>query len=243
MLIVNADDLGRCRDATDAAISCYAKRRITSTSALVFMKDSERAFKAASEVGLEVGLHVNLSEEFSADTVPARLRTAHGQIRRFLTASKYALVVFNPFLMQQFDFVFAAQFEEFVRLFGRPPSHLDGHQHLHVATNMLVQRILPAGTKVRRSFSFSAGEKSLLNRWYRNAVDRSLKRRHRVTDYFFSLSDYLVRDKFERLISLAGQSSVELMAHPQRRTEYDFLMSERYVEAVSRVCLGGFDAL
>ena len=32
MLIVNADDLGRLKTATDAALSCYAQKRITSTS-------------------------------------------------------------------------------------------------------------------------------------------------------------------------------------------------------------------
>ena len=43
---------------------------------------------------------------------------------------------------------------------------------MHLATNVLAQRILPAGFKVRRSFSFQAGEKSSVNRWYRAAVDR-----------------------------------------------------------------------
>ncbi len=63
MLIVNADDLGRSKAATDAAMVCYAKGRITSTSAMVFMMDSERAAEAASGAGLDVGLHVNFSED------------------------------------------------------------------------------------------------------------------------------------------------------------------------------------
>src|SRR5215470_19308992 len=191
MLIVNADDLGRSEVATDAAMVCYAKGRISSTSAMVFMTDSERASEAASGAGLDVGLHVNLSEEFSAGSVPKELRKAHDQIRRFLTAHKYALLIFNPLLIRQFEFVFATQLAEFNRLYGRSPSHLDGHQHLHLATNMLVQRVLPKGAKVRRSFSFRRGEKSFVNRWYRSMVDRSLMRRHHVTDYFFSLSDHL----------------------------------------------------
>src|SRR5262245_28926635 len=48
MLIVNADDLGRSKAETDAAMACYAKDRITSTSAMVFMTDSERASELAS---------------------------------------------------------------------------------------------------------------------------------------------------------------------------------------------------
>lgn len=243
MLIVNADDLGRSKAATDAAMVCYAKGRITSTSAMVFMKDSERASEAASGAGVDVGLHVNFSEKFSAGFIPEQLRKAHDQIRRFLSANKYALLIFNPLLIRQFEFVFAAQLAEFDRLYGRPPSHLDGHQHLHLATNMLVQRVLPTGAKVRRSFSFRHGERSFMNRWYRSAVDRSLTRRHRVTDHFFSLSDHLAPDRLERVISLAREADVELMAHPQRPAEYAFLMSDMYVKTLSQVRLAGYDAL
>jgi predicted glycoside hydrolase/deacetylase ChbG (UPF0249 family) len=139
--------------------------------------------------------------------------------------------------------VFAAQLSEFSRLYGREPSHLDGHQHVHLATNMLVQRVLPKGAKVRRSFSFRQGERSFVNRWYRSVVDRSLMRRHRVTDYFFSLSDYLSPDKLKRVIGLARQSNVELMVHPERPAEYAFLMSDAYVEALSDVPMAGYDAL
>jgi len=243
MLIVNADDLGRSLAETDAAIACYAKGRITSASAMVFMADSERASAAASAAGLDVGLHVNFSEKFSAERVPQQLGKAQDQIRHFLNANKYASVVFNPLLTKQFEFVFAAQLAEFKRLYGVSPSHLDGHQHLHLATNMLVQRVLPKGAKVRRSFSFRRGEKSFVNRWYRSAVDRSLMRRHRVTGYFFSISDHLAPERLAYVISLAREADVELMVHPQRPDEYTFLMSDAYVEALSQVTLAGYDAL
>src|SRR5215831_5551738 len=243
MLIVNADDLGRSIAETDAAIACHAKGRITSTSAMVFMADSERASAAASAAGLAVGLHVNFSERFSAEFAPEQLRKAQDQIRVFLKANKYAALIFNPLLTEQFEFVFTAQLAEFNRLYGRQPSHLDGHQHLHLATNMLVQRVLPMGAKVRRSFSFRRGEKSFVNRWYRHIVDRSLMRRHRVTDYFFSLSDHLAPERLERVVCLARDANVELMVHPQRPAEYALLMSNAYADALSKVRLACYDAL
>ena len=83
MLIVNADDLGRTKAATDAAIECYAKGRITSTSAMVFMADSERAAAVAANTGIGIGLHVNFSEQFSSPNVPEKLCAAHRRIRRF----------------------------------------------------------------------------------------------------------------------------------------------------------------
>jgi hypothetical protein len=108
---------------------------------------------------------------------------------------------------------------------------------------MLLQRVLPTGAKVRRSFSFRHGEKNFMNRWYRSAVDRTLMRRHYMTDHFFSLSDYLTPDRFERVICLARETDVEVMVHPQRRAEYVFLMSDAYIEALSGVRLAGYDAL
>src|SRR5262249_28798141 len=201
MLIINADDLGRLKTTTDAALSCYGKKRITSTSVMVFMEDSERAAEMALSSGIDAGLHINLSERFSAGSVPVRLRDYHDQICRFLPANSYALLLYPPWLAEKFRYVFEAQYAEFLRLYSRAPSHFDGHQHMHLASNMLIQRILPAGTKVRRSFSFRPGEKSLVNRWYRRGVDRSLAYRHRLTDHFFALSHHLTLDRLERVIT------------------------------------------
>ena len=64
MIIVNADDWGRSRSDTDAALACYKEERITSVSAMVFMEDSARAAELAKEMGIDVGLHINLTQPF-----------------------------------------------------------------------------------------------------------------------------------------------------------------------------------
>jgi len=210
---------------------------------MVFMADSERAAELALASGIDVGLHINLSERFYLDSIPPKLRDYHERVCRFLTASKYALLLYHPLLTAQFRYVFQAQHEEFLRLYRRRPSHLDGHQHMHLATNMLIQRILPQGTKVRRSFSFQPGEKSFLNRWYRAAVDHHLTRRHRLTDRFYALSQNLSLDRLERVVALAKETNVELMTHPANSVEYDILMSDEYGQALSPVRQAGYDAL
>jgi predicted glycoside hydrolase/deacetylase ChbG (UPF0249 family) len=243
MLIVNADDLGRSKAATDNAFSCYVRERISSASAMVFMEDSERAAELALTSGIDIGLHINFSERFSGKFVPEEVRSSQERICRFLRTSKYALLLYNPFLRAQFREVFQAQYLEFVRLYGRKPSHLDGHQHMHLASNMLIDAIVPRGTRVRRSFSFSPGEKSVVNRLYRAGVDHWLTRRHRLTDYFFALGQHTTRTRLERVISLSEDSNVELMTHPQMRHEYDFLMSDDYGLALSRTRLAGYAEL
>jgi len=201
---------------------------------MVFMDDSERAARLAQRSGLDVGLHLNLSQEFTGSThsVP-RLAESQRAIVRFLRSSKYALLFYHPFLRRQFRHVFEAQLEEFFRLYGRPPSHFDGHQHMHLCTNMLLDRILPAGQKVRRSFSFSPGEKSGLNRAYRRLVDRRLATSYRLTDYFFALSQQLHWGQFSRVMLLAQVATVELMVHPEWTQERTFLMEENNRETLS----------
>jgi predicted glycoside hydrolase/deacetylase ChbG (UPF0249 family) len=243
MLIVNADDWGRTRVATDTILSCFSRHRVTSASAMVFMEDSERAARLARFSGLEVGLHINLSERFSASDVPKRLRDCHDPVRRFLKAGKYAPVLYNPFLARKMRSTFDSQYAEFLRLYGRRPSHLDGHQHLHLASNILIQRVLPTGSKVRRSFSFRSGERSAVNRWYRQLVDCCLARRHRLTDYFFALSPNMSLERLRRIFTLAKDKNVELMTHPEIPGEYQVLMSEPFRQAIGQVRMAGYDSL
>lgn len=243
MIIVNADDFGRSRAETDAAVACYAARKITSTTAMVFMEDSERAAEVANDLGMPVGLHLNLSQGFTARGVGERLQQSHERVVRFLTASKYALLVYNPFLRQQFRHVVEAQIQEFARLYGRQPSHIDGHQHQHLCANVLIDRIIPAPQRVRRSFSFWPGEKSVLNRAYREFVDRSLARSYLLADFFFSLEQCLRTDQMSRVFQLAETATVELMTHPLHAAEYKYLMSEEYLNAVGRLHIGTYSVV
>ncbi len=235
MIIVNADDFGRSRAETDAVVTCHKAGRITSTTAMVFMEDSERAAEAAVSLAMDTGLHLNLSQRFTGTRVTDGLRRSHDRIVRFLGSSKYALLLYNPFLRRQFRDVVEAQVEEFARLYGRPPSHIDGHQHLHLCANLLRDKFIPAGSRVRRNFSFWPGEKNALNRYYRRRVDSILARDYSLVDYFFSLEESLKTGRLERVFSLAEASTVELMAHPVYPGEFQYLMSDAYMDRVRQL--------
>jgi predicted glycoside hydrolase/deacetylase ChbG (UPF0249 family) len=242
VIIINADDLGRSQPETDAILACFERQRISSTTAMMFMRDSERAARLAIERGIDVGLHLNLSQEFTALAVPDDLRNAQRRVVAFLTASKYAQLLYNPFLRRQFREVVEAQIAEFHRLYGRPPSHVDGHQHQHLCLNVLLDGLIPANHKVRRSFSFWRGEKGALNRGYRALVDRSLARRFVLADFFFSLEQCLKTGRTTRVFSLARTATVELMTHPINTTEFGYLMSDDCANAVRDVTLGSYAA-
>lgn len=243
VIIVNADDWGRSPGETDAAVACYRAGRITSASAMVFMEDSARASELARETGIDVGLHINLTQRFSGEVPAGSLADYHDRIAGFLTAHKYAFLIYNPVLRKLFRYVYQAQVDEFVRLYGRAPSHLDGHHHQHLCTNMLVDGVIPGGAKVRRNFHFWPDEKGLMNRTYRRVADAWLARRYKLTDFFFALSYCLRSDQMARVAELARTTTVEVMTHPVDPIERDYLMSDRYLSAINGLERGTYSNL
>lgn len=243
MIIINADDWGRSCEETESALSCFEAGRITSVSAMVFMEDSARAAGLAVRAGVDVGLHLNLSQRFTGSCRDPLLLKHHASIASFISASKYAGCVYRPALREAFDYAFRAQLDEFVQLYGRRPSHIDGHQHKHLCANMLLDYVIPAGEKVRRNFSFRAGEKSLLNRGFRQMQDLWLMRRYRSTDYFFALYRCLRRDELQRVARLSDGASVEIMAHPVDKDEFALLMCEEYRQLLARHRTGTYRSL
>jgi len=243
MLIINADDWGGWKQATDAAHVCHSKGRITSVSAMVFMEDSERGAELAKGSGVDVGLHLNFNQRFTQLTCPQRLLEHQDRTRRFLRSGRYAQLIYNPLLRNDFEYVYRAQAEEFVRLYSRRSSHIDGHQHMHLCANMLVGGHVPRGEKVRRNFSFWPGEKGLFNRSYRRLIDRWLARRYTITDYFFSLAQCLKAQRLDRVVGLAKAAKVELMAHPEKADEFEWLTGGAYLRATQELLLAPYSAL
>lgn len=223
LLIVNADDWGRDYETTARTLECALQGTISSVSAMVFMQDSERAAVIARERGIDAGLHLNVATPFSASGTPARLREHQSRLSRYLWGQRLSQCVFHPGLKASFEYVVKAQLEEFSRLYGKEASRIDGHHHMHLCANVLFGGLLPAGTTVRRNFTFAPDEKSWANRFYRKIVDRVLARRHLLVDYFFSLSPLNPSTRLDRIVSLARHSVVELETHPVNTEEYGFL--------------------
>jgi hypothetical protein len=223
LLIVNADDWGLERQITDRIVECIQGGAVSSVSAMVFMADSERAAAMARERKIDAGLHLNLTTPFSAPYCPTKLIEHQQRISRYLRRHRYSQVVFHPGLVRSFKYVVSAQCEEYQRLYGAKPQRLDGHKHMHLCANVLLGGLLPRGTIVRRNFSFLPGEKSWGNRFYRKVVDRLLARRHRLTDFFFSLPPLEPPERLHRIFSMGRQFVVEVETHPVKPEEYRFL--------------------
>jgi predicted glycoside hydrolase/deacetylase ChbG (UPF0249 family) len=242
LLIVNADDWGRDRDTTDRIAECVQHATVSSVSAMVFMEDSERSAEIGRTRGVDAGLHLNFTTPFSALGCPARLSEHQGKISAYLRRNVLTRAIFHPGLTSAFEYVAAAQCDEFARLYGQAPNRLDGHHHMHLCANVVFGGLLQSGTIVRRNFSFQPGEKSLGNRLYRRFIDGRLARNHRLTDYFFSLPP-LDLERLPPIFSLAGKFTVEMETHPAHPEEYKFLTGQEMFRLAQGVPIQPYSAL
>lgn len=243
MLIITADDLGRDAQATDSCVTCFARRLITSASIMVLMEDSERAADAAKSAGLETGLHLNLTVPYTDSRLALNLLEKQLPVVSYLRRGKWAQVIYNPLIRNNTDYVFNSQLDEYRRLFRGEPAHINGHEHMHLCMNMILERAIPPGMKVRRNGTFSRGEKNIFNRLYRRRVDAWLLRQHVSTDSFFSIDPIQDLPRLKRIIGLARISHVELMVHPWRTDQFEFMRGLVYGTLISGVPLGTFSSL
>jgi hypothetical protein len=222
-LIINADDWGRDARTTDRTFECFQHGVLSSASGMVFMQDSAHAASIATEQGLDIGLHLNLTAPFSAPEVPNRLATHHQKVCEYLCAHRFARPLYNPGLANSFEYAVARQIEEFSRLYGRTPDRIDGHHHMHLSANVLLQGLLPSGTIVRRHFSYEPGEKMLRNSFFRLYSRVLLGGRYRVMDFLFSLPPFASAVRMQRMFNLARRFIVEMETQPLNPEEYRFL--------------------
>jgi len=195
----------------------------SSVSAMVFMQDSERAAVLARERKIDCGLHLNFTIGYSAGSV-ASIIEHQNRVAVYLQRNRLSLIFYNPSLANSFEYIMKAQIDEYRRLYGTDPKRFDGHHHMHLCANVVRGKLLPERTVVRRNFSFAAGEKSWVNRFYRKMLDKRLRRRHKLVDFLFPLAPVEETDRLERIFLLAQRFVVELETHPINPDEYSFLM-------------------
>jgi chitin disaccharide deacetylase len=249
LLIVNADDLGHDRDTTDATMECVAAGRITSATAMVFMDDSKRAASLFESAPIGVGLHLNVSEPFTERGAPAEVRACQARLtKRFQRDSARQLRrwIFDPVIQADIERCIANQMAEFRTLYGREPTHVDGHQHVHLSPNLFLARTLTSGIRMRNTLERYPLDRSLRGR-LRALKQRAISRRFRSTDYIFDLPDVDTRrDRFgqaAKRLALSEEASVEVICHPGFPHEYECLMSPEWGLALRGRPLGSFGDL
>jgi len=237
MLIVNADDLGADSVATDRTLACFQAGAITSATAMMFMRDSARGVALAREAGLPLGLHLNLTQPFDGDGVPPEIARRQASIVGFMANSTRRRLGVAPHLVSEIKRAVADQLEQFHQLYGGEPTHLDGHNHVHL--NPTVLACLPTGYAVRPGHDSRRGLGQIPQR-LRHAA---LARRHRTVDHFFPLTTLhpaLGGRGLEGALALADTDSVELMVHPGAERIFTVLENHDWAARIAARPLGSY---
>lgn len=135
-LIVNADDFGLTSGINRGIIEAHERGIVTSASLMVrYPSAAEAASYARTHSDLSVGLHFEAAEwrYRDGDWYPA-----------------YIVVDTND--LAAIEAELDRQLEEFERLVGQAPTHLDSHQHVHQsepARSILLERARRVGLPLR----------------------------------------------------------------------------------------------
>ncbi len=243
LLIVNADDFGGNRLATERIVECFALGAITSTTAMVYMRHSEQAAEMARKRDLPVGMHLNLTQPFDGDAVPETIRRRQLRVSAHLAQHRHRYL-FDPWLFGAVRRCIDDQLRRFVELYGRQPTHLDGHNHGHLSLTALLA--LPREIPVRTAES-DVAPSGAVGKLARSARSRLIARRQPTTDYFFALGriqrERLATPDGDPVLELARGASVEVMTHPARDSDYGLLRSEQWLRSLRALPTGSFAQL
>jgi predicted glycoside hydrolase/deacetylase ChbG (UPF0249 family) len=242
LLIVNADDFGWNRDATDLTLGCFEAGQITSTTALVNMEDSERAAERGREGGFPIGLHLNLTDPFTGTGVAAGERERQAAACRIFGGGGLRLRswTYDPRIARLVEDAIRDQLERFRALYGTEPTHVDGHNHVQVCPNVVRAKALD-GFKLRNALWAWPSDDGIIA--HARAARRWLTaRRHLTPRWFYDVSELheLPREQADARLGRARESAVEVMCHPGFDHELEALRDPSWSERIASLPRGSY---
>lgn len=147
--IFNADDFGISKGVNAAIVKAHREGILNSASLMINQKYADEAVKLAKEMPeLEIGLHVNLTNEYPA--APAQkiplLVDEHGKLKSGFVNLLLLSFLKPRQLRQQAETEMRAQIVKYLAT-GLPLQHLDSHRHVH-----MIPQIFKAMRKLQKEF-------------------------------------------------------------------------------------------
>jgi predicted glycoside hydrolase/deacetylase ChbG (UPF0249 family) len=206
VLIVNADDFGRSPGVNQGVIRAHEHGVVTSATLMVRWPAATEAAAYARRSSLSVGLHLDLGEWVYRD---GEWRTSY-QVLATENADSVAEELNR-------------QLNRLERLIGRPPTHLDSHQHVH--------RDEPARTALQQ-----AGERlGIPVRWFTPGIAYS--------GAFFGqdskgtpLPGAITVEALVEVIETLPAGVTELACHPAAEHDHDSVYGEERIREVETLC-------
>lgn len=205
LLIINADDFGLCRAQNYGIIEAFQHGVVRSATAIVNAAGAEHAAALSrAHPQLAVGMHFVLTLGRPLSAMP-NLVNAQGELDKSIWRRAQA----DNLPLAEIEQELACQFARFIALFGRAPTHIDSHHHVH-----MIPQIFPLVE------AFAKAQGVALR------IDRAAVAQHsiplcgaRSTAYFTSdfygaaISEDLLLTLLDQAAA-RGVQSLEVMCHP-----------------------------
>lgn len=207
-LVVTADDFGLSPGVVSGIVDAHERGIVTATSLMVNAPATDEAFAWAREHhSLAVGLHFVLT--FGRPVGPAwplgDLVDDHGNFRRLETG------VHAMASQSQVAAELRAQLERFEARVGRPPTHIDGHHHVHALPGIL-NAVIEAARRSR--LPVRSPDETTLGRLRAVGVPTP----DSFVDTFYG-DDNVSVDKLVAILDALADGTTELMCHPAGQDE------------------------
>ena len=140
LLIVNADDFGLSKGQNYGIIEACRNGIVTSTTALVNGQAIDHAVQLSrDEPSLAIGMHFVLTMGKPLTAMPGLTRD--GVLGKWI----WQLAEEDALPLEEITQELASQYLRFIELFGRKPTHLDSHHHVH-----MFPQIFPIVARLKR---------------------------------------------------------------------------------------------
>ena len=230
--IFNADDFGISKGVNAAIVKAHREGILNSASLMINQKYAADAVKLAKEMPeLEIGLHVNLTNEYPA--APSRqiplLVDGQGKLKNGFV-NLFLLSFLKPRQLQQkAETEMRAQIAKYLAT-GLPLQHLDSHRHIHLIPPIFkamrklqkefeVPRIRVMNENIFNTLKYNKNKSWLLD----GALIKYVLLRflcwwngYKNDVYFYTLlyTCKIAKEQFNGVKIPAGYKAVEIMIHP-----------------------------
>lgn len=230
--IFNADDFGISKGVNAAIVKAHREGILNSASLMINQKYAAEAVKLAKEMPeLEMGLHVNLTNEYpaaSAQEIPL-LVDGQGKLKNGFV-NLLLLSFFKPRQLRlQVEIEMRAQIAKYLTT-GLPLQHLDSHRHVHMIPQIFktmrklqkefeVPRIRVMNENIFNTLKYNHNKSWLFD----GALIKYVLLRflcwwngYKNDVYFYTLmyTCKIVKEQFSGVKIPQGYKAVEIMIHP-----------------------------
>ena len=201
LLIVNADDFGLSKGQNYGIIEACRRGVVSSTTALINGEAVEHAAQLSRDVPeLGVGMHFVLTLGMPLSPRPGLTRD--GQFGKWI----WEMAEQDALPLEEITRELDCQFNRFVDVFGKEPTHIDSHHHVHM---------IPAIFPIVAEFAQRKGVAIRVDREVPGVPDCAVKSTDGFSSAFYG--DEIDEALFLKVLdesAARGEKSVEVMAHP-----------------------------